>query len=295
MRNDEILVSVCMITYDHEEFISEAIEGVLMQKTNFPIELIIGEDFSTDNTRKIILEYAEKYPDIIRSLLPECNLGMMKNFIKTMEAAKGKYIALCEGDDYWTDPYKLQKQVNFLEKNDDFIACFHNARIINSQNKITLFNSLYEKKYPDIEDLISRRWFIATASLVFRNNIIFFPEWFHSVVNGDYALELLLAEKGRFYFINDIMSVYRQHELSVSNVLNKKKIFLYEKLIELYENLLIIYPEKYKELINKRIVYFSNEIKKEQKIISYPFLVYFDWRYYKRGLFELLKIKRAFE
>ena len=119
------IVSVCMITYNHENFIREAIDGVLMQKTDFPIELIIGEDCSTDGTRKIVMEYARKYPDIIRPLLPDSNLGMMKNFIETMQAATGKYIALCEGDDYWTDPYKLQKQVDFLEANEEYSLCCH--------------------------------------------------------------------------------------------------------------------------------------------------------------------------
>ena len=124
-----IIVSVLMITYNHENFIREAIDGVLMQKTTFPIELIIGEDCSTDSTRKIVVEYAEKYPDLIRPLLPGSNLGMMKNFNKTMEAAKGKYIAICEGDDYWTDPLKLQKQVDILEANENIVAVATNAAV----------------------------------------------------------------------------------------------------------------------------------------------------------------------
>ena len=126
---NNVTVSVLMITYNHENFIREAIEGVLMQKTDFPIELIIGEDCSTDGTRKIVMEYASKYPDIIRPLLPDSNLGMMKNFIETMQAATGKYIALCEGDDYWTDPYKLQKQVDILNKLPDIISVTTNSSV----------------------------------------------------------------------------------------------------------------------------------------------------------------------
>lgn len=286
------LVSVCMITYNHEKYIAQTIESVLMQKTSFPIELIIGEDCSTDNTRAICIEYQKKYPEIIRLLLPETNVGMMENFIKVLRASIGKYIALCEGDDYWIDPYKLQKQVDFLENNGEFIACYHNARIINTQNKITLFNSLDENHFPSTEDIINKRWFIATASLVFRNSIIELPGWMNTVVNGDYALELLLANKGKLYYMDDVMSVYRQHESSVSFELNKKKVFLYDKLIELYKNVFEIYPEKYNKTITERIIFFENEIRKEQRLLSYPFLEYVDWRYHKRKLFKFLKIKR---
>ena len=97
------LVSICVITYNQEKYIAQAIDGVLMQQTDFPIELIIGEDCSPDNTRKICLDYKNKYPDKIKLLLPDKNKGSMRNFIDTMQAANGKYIALCEGDDYWTD------------------------------------------------------------------------------------------------------------------------------------------------------------------------------------------------
>jgi len=109
--NTEIKVSVLMITYNHEKYIREAIDGVLMQKTDFPIELIIGEDCSTDNTREIVIEYTKKHPEIVKPQLPNENRGMQNNFMGIYNAALGKFIALCEGDDYWTDPYKLQKQV----------------------------------------------------------------------------------------------------------------------------------------------------------------------------------------
>ena len=107
------LVSIASITYNHEKFIAQAIDSFLMQETDFDFEIIIGEDCSTDDTLKIIKEYKAKYPDIIKLITSESNVGMMTNFIRTLEACSGKYIALCEGDDYWTDTLKLQKQVNF--------------------------------------------------------------------------------------------------------------------------------------------------------------------------------------
>jgi len=127
--NNKPLVSVCMITYNHENFIKDAIEGILMQKTSFPIELIIGEDCSTDNTRKIVKDYEEKYPEIIFAQYSEKNLGMINNFLNVLQAARGKYIALCEGDDYWTDPLKLQKQVDFLEANPEYVICANRTKV----------------------------------------------------------------------------------------------------------------------------------------------------------------------
>lgn len=116
---EEPLVSVKMITYNHAPFIANAIECVLKQKTNFPFELVIGEDCSTDGTREIVFEYQKKYPDIIRVITSEQNVGMKKNGYRTTKACRGKYIAFCEGDDYWHHPEKLQKQVDYLESNEE--------------------------------------------------------------------------------------------------------------------------------------------------------------------------------
>ena len=113
------LVTVRTSTYQHGPYIKQCIEGVLMQKTNFAFEFIIGEDFSTDGTREIVFEYAKKYPDIIRVFTADYNVGSKANGRRCINAARGKYMALCEGDDYWIDPLKLQKQVDFLEKNKD--------------------------------------------------------------------------------------------------------------------------------------------------------------------------------
>src|SRR5574344_1891550 len=113
-------VSICMITYNQGKYIKNAIEGVLMQKTNFDFELIIGEDCSSDNTNSICVEYVEKYPDKIRLISYSENQGMIKNFIRVLEESKGRYIAFCEGDDYWIDPFKLQKQFDFLENNSSY-------------------------------------------------------------------------------------------------------------------------------------------------------------------------------
>lgn len=140
----EPLVSICCITYNHEVFIRDAIEGFLIQNTSFPFEIIIHDDASTDNTANIIEEYANKYPDLFVTILQSENQwskgggSIYARFV--YPRARGKYIALCEGDDYWTDPLKLQKQVEFLEENTDCSLCFHASKSIrnNDPNDYTL-------------------------------------------------------------------------------------------------------------------------------------------------------------
>src|SRR5688572_11378120 len=121
------IVSVCLITYNHVSFIRDAIEGVLSQKVNFPWEFIIADDFSVDGSRDIVVEYQKKYPELIRLILQEKNVGAANNWFDLMKAPKGKYIAYFEGDDYWIDDHKLQKQVDFLEKNEKYVGCSSNV------------------------------------------------------------------------------------------------------------------------------------------------------------------------
>ena len=118
------LVSIRTSAYNHGPYIKQCIEGVLMQRTNFPFEYIIGEDFSNDETREIVFEYAKKYPDVIRVITADYNVGSKANGRRCIRACRGKYMAICEGDDYWTDPLKLQKQVDFLEDNSEYGMCY---------------------------------------------------------------------------------------------------------------------------------------------------------------------------
>lgn len=247
MKNNGVVVSVCMITYNHETFIREAIEGVLMQKITFPIELIIGEDCSTDNTRKIVLEYAEKYPEIIRPILPEINLGMMKNFIKTMEASKGKYIALCEGDDYWTDPYKLQKQVDILEANENIVAVATNAAVCDfngntiQKEKIVISPDNKDGAY-NLHEFFSKGIQYPTLTVVFRNREMDFikskMQYLSNPFLGDWTLWVLLHTLGDFYFINQVTASYRVNPNSVTHTVNAVKrwevdFMIRRKLIEI--------------------------------------------------------------
>jgi len=255
------LVSVLMITYNHENFIREAIEGVLMQKTVFSIELIIGEDCSTDNTRKIVVEYAEKYPKVIRPLLSENNLGMMKNFIETMQAASGKYIAICEGDDYWTDPLKLQKQVDFLEANEEYSMCFHKSKVLNQNTSGFIFeqpNINHNKTYT-INDLFLGNP-IATASVIFKREFIkSIPDWFSKVPFGDYALYLIILDRSKqnAIYLSDVMSVYRLHSGGVhgsAHFSNVGYVKAYKQHVNFWKVISENYLSDYKKEINNAIV-----------------------------------------
>ena len=205
-------VSVCCITYNHEKFIADAIEGFLMQQTKFPVEMVIGEDGSSDKTKEICEAYQRKYPDKIRLLPTEGNLGMMRNFRRTLAACTGKYTAICEGDDYWTDPQKLQIQVDFLENNPDYAICFHRVYELEKKDKriSTLYGSVKEETY-SINDLANEN-IMHTTSVVYRSGLFHeFPEWFHESPVGDYVLHMMNARHGKIKYLPAVMAVYRIH------------------------------------------------------------------------------------
>jgi len=199
-------VSVCMITYNHEKYIVQALESALMQQADFEYEIVVGEDCSTDRTRALLVGLQQQHPAKIRLLLPERNLGMMPNFIQTLKACRGRYIALLEGDDFWTDPYKLQKQVDFLDANPDFVMCFHNVEVQDEAGNRSRANT-NQQHVVSVKDIISRAWFIMTCSIMFRNGLVKYPRWFNRVRNGDYALQLLVSQHGLTRYLDEVMGV----------------------------------------------------------------------------------------
>lgn len=217
------MVSVLMITYNHENFIREAIESILMQKTDFAIELIIGEDCSTDNTREIVVEYANKYPKIVKVQLPKKNRGMHNNFTAISVAAIGKYIALCEGDDYWTDPYKLQKQVDFLEVNPDYGLVYTNYQKLN-ENSGVIYNINCDSQIVngEIYDKYLVSSFIGTCTVMAKRKLVIeFLDKYHNEMSrwamGDRPLWLFISSLSKCGFISEYTSVYRRNENSVSS------------------------------------------------------------------------------
>ncbi len=204
-------VCVLMITYNHAPYIAEAIESVLAQQTDFQVELIVGEDCSTDNTREIVSSYAQRFPSRIKAIFNQKNLGA-GNFKSVYNSADGDYLALLEGDDYWTDPLKLKKQVDFMEKNSDCAIAFHNV-IVSNQNKdiapqLWHAAGTMNPRY-SLKNLLNGN-FIQTCSVLYRRkNLPVLPDWILTTPMGDWPLHILHAEKGLLGYIDEVMAVYR--------------------------------------------------------------------------------------
>jgi glycosyltransferase involved in cell wall biosynthesis len=217
------LLSVCIITYNHVDFIRQAIDGVLQQKVNFKFEIIIADDFSTDGTREIILDYQKEYPDLISLILQPKNVGPLKNWLDLIKKPNSKYIAYFEGDDYWTDCFKLQKQVDFLEKNDDFVMCYHHVKILYSDGIFKNdFIEKTKKEVSSIYDLAIWGNYIHTCSIVFKNFVHTIPKK-NEIFLCDYFLYMHLANYGNIKKLPETMAVYRYGNGIWSSSINKKK------------------------------------------------------------------------
>ena len=214
MKDNCPLVSISCITFNHAPYIRQCLDGFMMQQTNFPFEVLIHDDASTDGTTEIIKEYEAKYPNIIKPLYEEENQwvkGRRGSAVFNFPRAKGKYIAMCEGDDYWIDPLKLQKQVDFLEANPDFVICGHrfNAYVQNKGDFVpfdTGINGAYELK-----DFITNERFCSTLSIVFRKSVLNLKKYLLYKKSMDIALAFHLLSQGKGFCMNEEMAVYRIH------------------------------------------------------------------------------------
>lgn len=214
---NEPSVSVCMVTFNHERFVAQAIESVVRQKTDFPFELIIGEDCSTDGTRGICEMCARRYPDLIRLLPSERNLGMHANGRRTLQACRGECIAFCEGDDYWTDSSKLQRQADHMAGHSGCACCFHNAMILRNREEYPWF-----AEHPDhadqhcpparpltAADLICGNVMPTVTAMYRREALAFRPAWVDDVIGVDWATSVLATQAGSLDYLPYTMSVYR--------------------------------------------------------------------------------------
>jgi len=252
------LVSICCTTYNHQKYIAKTLDGFLMQKTNFPFEVLIHDDASTDETQEIIKKYQNKYTNIIFPIFQKENqyskgiktINPMFNFNR----ARGEYIAICEGDDYWTDENKLQKQVNCFKENPEISECFHPVFIVNEKGDEidNYYGPPIIKKFYTTEELLLYGNFIPTSSIMIKKeNMQDLPFWFLKMPVGDWPLNVLSSMKGKVRMINEKMSVWRKHDKGVFSL----KDDYYKLLIELRS--LYIYRagfnKKYKKIINNRV------------------------------------------
>lgn len=218
----EPLVSVRTSTYNHEKYIGQCIEGVLMQKTTFPFEYIIGEDCSTDGTMAIVTAYAQKHPDVIRVVTDDVNVGMRDNGLRCIDRCRGKYMAICEGDDWWTDPYKLQKQVDFLESHPDYMMCVTGYSTFRMKDRVVKEGKLRSTGRDISLRSLMRKNTIGTLTVVYRRDVLAqFEEEVRPLMPsfrmGDLPLWIYMASKGRIHELPYSTAMYRILEDSVSH------------------------------------------------------------------------------
>lgn len=278
MNNDDMLmVTIRCIAYNHEPYIRQCLEGFVIQKTNFRFEAIVHDDASTDGTAAIIREYAEKYPDIIKPIFETENQyskrdGSLRRIMDSH--TRGKYVAMCEGDDYWIDPLKLQKQVDFLESHPDYSMCFHNAiKYYENCNRVELFNSFANDCDLSVHDAV-HNWFVPTASMMMRADIsLERPDWVRTIYSGDYTTILLAIMRGKIRCIHGLMSVYRINYVgtSMSAQMVKRNTFVIEQKISLLNSFLLHADGDFLLEIQSMIAFLNRELKfqlyKERKNI----------------------------
>lgn len=246
----EVKVSVIMLAYNIEKYIETAIRGVVGQQTSYAFELIIAEDHSSDGTLAICRRYAQRYPTVVRLIEHRENYGLQRNFMDAHRHCRGEYIAICDGDDYWTDAYKLQKMTNFMDTHPDFSTCFH--RVINyyEQDGTKSLSNGGQAAVNELLDLC-RANFITNSSSLFRR--AYYPElpaWFAEITSCDYAMHLLNAGHGKIYYFKKPMGVYRKHSEGIWSIASEEKRFF--AALRAREQVLAYYcnrPEVYAALV----------------------------------------------
>lgn len=277
-------VSIFMLTYNQEAFISQAIEGVLMQKTDFRYQLVIGEDCSSDATLQICESYAAQYGDRIKLLAsPAANGGLIANYMRTIAACDGTYIAICDGDDYWIDENKLQKQVDFLNRNPSYSIVYTAVQRLFNDGQKQDYRFAPKKSPMNFEDLIFDN-FIYSVTALFKNpqlNGAGIPQWIGDFPFGDWQTYLwVVKDSGDIHFLDEITSVYRMDIGVSANYMKKNSSF-----IKILEQLLqkILDDPNFK---NRKYLVFESLINKKRNLIA----SYNKEQEYKKGLQTLLEM-----
>ena len=206
-------VSVATVTYNHESYIEQAVESVMRQETDFEVEMVVGEDCSTDRTRQILLDLRERYPERLRLLLREKNLGASHNVADVLRSCRGEYVALLDGDDYFTSTRKLAMQADLLDRNPEMAICGHRHEIEYElePGPGALCESAVQSECWTLDDFVNG-YYVHPSSVMARHEILAeLPVWFHDVETGDMAMLMLCLQRGTGGFINELMSVYRVH------------------------------------------------------------------------------------
>lgn len=273
-NNKKPLVSICCITYNHERFISQCLDGFLTQNVDFLFEIVISDDCSTDNTKKIIDTYISKYPAIFKDVSPSKNLGSTKNFYHVLEKASGKYIAYCEGDDYWIDENKLQMQVDFLETNPEYGICYTKAKqYIQSKQKFN--KKSVGDAFDGFEDLLKNGNPIPTLTAVYRKDLL---DKYQKEIQpgnkgwlmGDYPMWLYFSHETKVKFFDEVTAVYRVLENSASHFIEVDKAMKFrESVYEVKYFFRDLYCPNVQIIWNKKSFYFGCLLMKmDRKLIA---------------------------
>ena len=267
MEEKRPMVSVVVLTYNHEKYIKQALDSILMQKVNFDYEILIGDDASTDNTVKILEEYQNKYPNVIKLFLNKTNLGATQNAYNVLMNVKGRYLATCEGDDYWTDVNKLQIQVDYLEKNKDLVGCTHYFTVVDEESKPLKNQYLSWIKQKDLFTLNDfEGMFLPGQPATFLRRNLFLDKSIdftclykiHRNV-GDKTMMFLYLLNGNFGLIKKNMSCYRKsYYNSVTAIIHGDKLkFLSEDydILKTFEKISLDLNNKNKFLKGKKIIF----------------------------------------
>ena len=214
-------VSVAMVTYNHEPFLAQAVQSVLTQETSFPYELVLSEDCSTDKTREIALDLQRRHPARIRLLLSDRNVGAVRNFMRTLRECRGEYVALLDGDDYWTSPRKLQRQAELLDRRPDLAMCYHDVVTFSEEgSEPPRTVSVRRRNISTLDDLL--RVTPPSCSVMFRRGLFGeFPAWFETIPMFDFPLHVLNAQHGDVGYLDERMAAHRTHGGGVYSSLGK--------------------------------------------------------------------------
>jgi glycosyltransferase involved in cell wall biosynthesis len=267
------IVSVVMITYNHERFIAQAVESVLMQETDFPVELVIGEDCSTDGTREVVSRLARENPGVIRPVLQGRNVGAVSNTDAVLKACRGEYIAMLEGDDYWTDPLKLRRQVEALDRDPGASLCFHLSGVLDDRTGAqggTLPEEKYRSSDLTAEDMLYSHMIPSNTKMWRRSCLPHFRRT-SAVRQLDRAMDVILALQGRVLFLDKTMSVYRLHSGGIWTGAGQlqRNLGLYQCLNYLHQNV----PDSFKPKVLDVLIGVQTEVIKGQRRERDPRLV----------------------
>ena len=291
--NGSITVSICCLTYNHEKYIRQCLDGLIMQKTEFDFEILVHDDASSDATQSIINEYVVAYPNLIKPILQIRNqysqgISPLRQILFPL--VKGKYVALCEGDEYWTDPLKLQKQVNAMESDHSLAGCAHQSLVFYENGTPSHMFHHVKKQILKTKDLLDVRLF-HTASFLFKKEVLDYIKDFNSsLYAGDRFLFLACSLKGNILYMPDVMCCYRKNAMGVTSRVSYSLHVLDLKVPEYFHNKDLKFPYyRYLAFVHRAIFSESLDISLKKYIYHFTLFVKYSFSYFPKNLKDIYK------